>query len=167
MPTDQDGERHRRAVNTPVQGGASDIIVWATGQVYLSMAAAEVRSKLWAFVHDSLVFDVVPEEAVSLMAFTKKHLVEEIPRRFPWMVVPMVVDFQFGPNWGEQVDVTYDPETGQMDFSGKHEILLETLNRFGDCLGEVRLQDDWAAYAAQEKSIKASGKWQKNLRKAE
>ena len=82
------------------------------------------------------------------------------------MVVPMVVDFQFGPTWGDQCDATCDFETGAMTLSGPHETLLETLNRFGGCLGEVRLQDDWAALAAEGKKVSASGRWQKNLRMA-
>lgn len=161
-----EGDRHRRAVNTPIQGGASDIIIWATGFIHHSMQEAQLESKLWAYVHDSVVFDVIPEEAAFLMQATRTHLVDQIPHRFPWMIVPMVVDFQFGPNWGDQCDCAFNFETGDISLEGEKDTLVEVVDRFGDCIGNAQYQGDWEVLAAEGKKIKISGKWQKSLQMA-
>jgi uracil-DNA glycosylase family 4 len=139
----QKGERDRRSVNTPIQSGASDLTMWATGKVYQQMQAENIKSTLWGFVHDSLNFDLFPQEAERLMVLCRYYFSEMTPREFPWYNVPLVFEFEFGLDWASQVPATYENDTRKITFSGSALKIAGIFDAFRPLLKDVQVDPEW------------------------
>ena len=86
----------RNAINTPVQGSASDIIKLSMIKINKELKKYSLKSKLILQVHDELVFDV-PLEEVDLI---KKIIIENMENAYK-LKVPLIVDLGIGNNWLE------------------------------------------------------------------
>ena len=84
----------RTAMNTPIQGSASDIIKLAMVMIYQEMNKRQLSSTMILQVHDELIFDV-PANEVQEMQKLVKSLMENAVK----LSVPLVVDMKIGPNW--------------------------------------------------------------------
>jgi hypothetical protein len=102
-----DYERNNRAVNTPIQGSASDIGICGMRNVYrlLTRKGSPFKTTMFAQVHDSLLFSTYPGEIFDVLTICKKGMVDMPPREIPWLTVPIRVDFEIGPSWGELIEV--------------------------------------------------------------
>ena len=89
---------YRDAVNFPIQSTASDLVLVATGRIWHKMRDMNMRSRIVAHVHDSVLFDIYDEELKPFLKIIKPTM-EDI--RFDWLNVPLVVDLKLGYNWGE------------------------------------------------------------------
>ncbi|MBW1986272.1 MAG: DNA polymerase I [Deltaproteobacteria bacterium] len=89
-------EAERRAINTPIQGTAADLIKKAM----LAVAAVWRREKLAGHLllqlHDELLLEI-PEEEISISAQLLRQTMEGVAQ----LKVPLTVDIQLGKNWGE------------------------------------------------------------------
>jgi DNA polymerase-1 len=90
----------RQAVNTPIQGSASDLIKLAMLDIDKGLSEKELKSKMVLQVHDELVFDVLPAELDELVKFVK-HRMETVLK----LDVPVKVDVKKGKNWLEMESV--------------------------------------------------------------
>lgn len=142
------GERNRRAVNTPIQGGASDLTLWATGWVHKEIQRQELKSQLWTFVHDSIVFDAFPEELERLMVISRHYFTTETPKRFTWYNVPLVLEFEFGTDWAKQVPAEYDAQTRILKLEATPDKLTPVFEAIQPMLTDVQFDPDWGAHAA-------------------
>jgi DNA polymerase-1 len=138
------GERNRRAVNTPIQGGASDLTLWSTGWIHREMQRTGVHSIMWCFVHDSIVFDLFPSEAEYLMQLSRHCFTTMTSQTFSWYNVPLVLDFQFGIDWAKQVDAEYDMESRVFKLEGKASELTPVYEAFAPLLSDVVVDPNWA-----------------------
>lgn len=86
----------RTAVNSPIQGGAADIIKLAMISVDARLAAEGAATRMVLQVHDELVFEVPPEEKDSAGDAAR----DEMEGAYE-LSVPLVADIGFGPNWGD------------------------------------------------------------------
>lgn len=86
----------RTAQNSPIQGSAADLIKVAMIHIHQALASRKLRSRMLLQVHDELVFECPPEEAVELGA-----LVSDVMTTAVKLDVPLVVDVGTGPNWLE------------------------------------------------------------------
>ena len=86
----------RNAINTPVQGSASDIIKLSMIKINKELKKYSLKSKLILQVHDELVFDV-PLEEVDLI---KKIIIDKMENAYK-LKVPLTVDLGVGNNWLE------------------------------------------------------------------
>jgi len=86
----------RQAVNTPIQGSASDLIKLAMIQIHEQLNLKNLRAKLILQIHDELLFDVPEGELKELTHFTKDRM-ENVLK----LTVPIKVDIKFGKNWLE------------------------------------------------------------------
>ena len=101
----------RRAVNTPVQGSAADIVTAAmlacvgvgvgvgptSSTKPLARELADMHVELLGQIHDELIFEV-PEVHAEAACAKVKYIMEnpfDVPLR-----VQLVVDAQIGPSWG-------------------------------------------------------------------
>jgi len=86
----------RTAINTPVQGGAADLIKLAM----VNLAKRFKEEKLGAYIilqiHDELLFEVPEGEMIK----TRKIVKEEMENAMK-LSVPLVVDTKVGKNWAE------------------------------------------------------------------
>ena len=92
------GRAERIATNAPIQGSAADIIKIAMKRVFETIE--HTRTELILQVHDELVFEV-PKGEVNTTAKTLNQIMERPP--IADFSVPLVVDAEYGPSYGELV----------------------------------------------------------------
>jgi DNA polymerase I len=86
----------RQAVNTPIQGSASDLIKLAMVQIHNEIRIKELSAKMILQVHDELVFDCRTEELKELTELVKNRMEKALE-----LDVPVRVDIKKGRNWLE------------------------------------------------------------------
>jgi DNA polymerase-1 len=86
----------RQAVNTPIQGSASDLIKLAMLAIHNELKAKKLAAKMIMQIHDELVFDV-PRQELKIMAELVKDRMENVLK----LDVPVRVDIKKGKNWLE------------------------------------------------------------------
>jgi DNA polymerase-1 len=90
----------RQAVNTPIQGTASDLIKLAMVQIQHQINTKKLSAKMILQIHDELVFDVA-KEGLSELKEVVKYRMENVLK----LDVPIKVDIKFGPNWLEMKSI--------------------------------------------------------------
>ena len=86
----------RQAVNTPIQGSASDLIKLAMIHIHEEIKKRNLESKMVLQIHDELVFDVPEKELDELVGLVKDRM-ENVLK----LEVPIKVDIKKGRNWLE------------------------------------------------------------------
>jgi DNA polymerase-1 len=84
----------RTAVNTPLQGTASDLIKVAMIRIAREMARERMRTRMLLQVHDELVFEC-PKEEVAEATKLVKRLMEGVAQ----LKAPLLVETGTGSNW--------------------------------------------------------------------
>lgn len=86
----------RLAVNTPIQGSASDIIKLAMINIDRKIKDKKLVSRMLLQIHDELIFEVNSKE-VDLMREIVKEGMESVVK----LSIPLKVDLKIGRNWEE------------------------------------------------------------------
>ncbi|MBI5766112.1 DNA polymerase I [Candidatus Falkowbacteria bacterium] len=86
----------RMAINTPVQGSASDLIKLAMIEIHKELPKISPKTKMILQVHDELVFEV-PEKDIKKVA----EFVQEAMCRVYKLRAPIEAEVSAGDNWGE------------------------------------------------------------------
>lgn len=84
----------RQAVNTPIQGTASDLIKLAMVNISEEIKKRNLKSKMILQIHDELVFDL-PVEELDLLSGLVKERMEQVRK----LDVPIKIDMKKGKNW--------------------------------------------------------------------
>jgi DNA polymerase-1 len=90
----------RAAVNTPLQGGAADLIKLAMLRVQRHLRASGLRSRMILQVHDELVLEAPREEAEQAAAVLREGMEQASTLR-----VPLVAEVAAGPNWRDMDEI--------------------------------------------------------------
>lgn len=90
----------RQAINTPIQGSASDLIKLAMIQIHNRVKEEKLKSKMIIQIHDELVFDVAPQEIVGFIDLVRDKM-EDVLK----LDVPIKVVIKKGKNWLEMEEV--------------------------------------------------------------
>jgi uracil-DNA glycosylase family 4 len=98
-----DDELERRAQNTPIQGPASDVTLYAMNFLYRLLKKLKLKSRIWCTVHDSICKSIYPGELLTVLKATRKCMVDLIPRYLKWLDVPLECDFEVGVSWGNLI----------------------------------------------------------------
>lgn len=99
---DQVARAERIAVNTVIQGPASDLAVAGMINMRGMMRRLKLHSKHWEFKHDDLAYDIAPGELMVMSHLIQKAMVQRPKREIPFIGdVPLKVDFEIGINWGQ------------------------------------------------------------------
>lgn len=86
----------RTAINTPIQGTASDLIKVAMVAIDHRITREELKTKMIIQVHDELVFEVPESELEAVQKMVKEEM-EEVVK----LSIPLEVDVHWGKNWSE------------------------------------------------------------------
>jgi DNA polymerase-1 len=86
----------RQAVNTPIQGSASDLIKLAMIDIHREINRRSLSALMVLQIHDELVFDVRGAELDELKALARERM-ENVLK----LDVPIKVDIKKGKNWLE------------------------------------------------------------------
>lgn len=84
----------RQAINTPIQGSASDLIKLAMVDIHSKIKEKNLKSRMILQIHDELLFDAPKNELVELTALVKDRM-ENVLK----LDVPIRVDIKKGQNW--------------------------------------------------------------------
>lgn len=84
----------RQAVNTPIQGSASDLIKLAMVEIHRQISADKLSALMIMQIHDELVFDLPKSELSETVKIVKDRM-ENVLK----LDVPIKVDIKKGNNW--------------------------------------------------------------------
>ena len=90
----------RKAINTPIQGSASDLIKSAMVQIHHQINARNLKAKMILQIHDELVFDVPNTELSEFIPLVKDKM-ENVLK----LDVPIRASIKKGKNWLEMEKV--------------------------------------------------------------
>ncbi len=90
----------RQAINTPIQGSASDLIKLAMVQIHSQIKKNALKTKMVMQIHDELVFDVPDEETDTLIRLVKDRM-ENVLK----LEVPIKAVIKRGKNWLDMQEV--------------------------------------------------------------
>ncbi len=90
----------RQAVNTSIQGSASDLIKLAMIKIHNDIKQSKLKSRMLIQVHDELVFDVPQAELVDFSGLVKDRMENVLP-----LDVPIKVSMKKGRNWLEAEEI--------------------------------------------------------------
>ena len=93
-------EVFRRAVNSPVQGSSSDIVLYTMVVLRKLVTKLKLSAKIILTVHDSVVLDCGEDYISDVVNEIDNICSGYIPEQFPWLSVPMKFDYAIGKNWG-------------------------------------------------------------------
>jgi DNA polymerase-1 len=93
----------RQAVNTPIQGTASDLIKLAMIKIGAQIKDSSLKAKMILQIHDELVFDL-PISELNILARLVKAEMENVMK----LEVPIKVDMKKGKNWLEMFAFSTD-----------------------------------------------------------
>jgi len=91
----------RKAVNYPVQGSSSDIILFTMGCLRKFLSKTKVDAKIIITVHDSIVLEVKDGMEQVIVDEVNRIAGVDVPKYFPWLKVPMLFDHAVGTSWGD------------------------------------------------------------------
>ena len=98
------GEARRQAVNSPIQGGAHDILSCASIQIKSALIRGNYESRLIMTIHDSLILEVKNEELEAILKMVK----EKMETRPGNIKVPLTVDISVGNKLGDMTKLPKD-----------------------------------------------------------
>ncbi len=86
----------RTAMNTPIQGSAADIIKKAMIDMAERLTNEKLQTRMLLQVHDELIFEA-PQEEIAIL----EKIVPEVMESAIKLIVPLKVDYAYGPSWYE------------------------------------------------------------------
>jgi len=94
------GFAERQSINAPIQGTAADIIKLSMNEIHKVIINKELNARMLLQVHDELIFEVKDNEVQSSIDIIK-NIMEKNHLKYKDFVVPLIVDYGVGNNWGE------------------------------------------------------------------
>ena len=96
------------AINYPIQGSAFHCLLWSLIQLNKEFKRKEYKSRIVGQIHDSILFDVVPEELKEIKEITRRITCQELPKQWDWIVVPLDIEFevtQINQSWANKKEI--------------------------------------------------------------
>jgi DNA polymerase-1 len=144
---EEEAQALREAVNSPVQGCASELCLASLGRSWKRVKECGIEAYPYAFVHDSLTFDVCPGRFFDIMELVYYEMVVVPKKMFDWVIVRTDASFDVGVNWGWSVeanllfDKNLNFDHNCLDLRGKPahiDSLLEEIERGGQKVNELQ-----------------------------
>ena len=105
-----DNRAIRQAFNFQIQSvGSADLTHFAIVKMGRILRALGIDAHISLTVYDSIVFEVRPEDLWRVTTVAKK--VMENTDDYPWLDVPLVVDFEAGHSWGRLKALDLETQT--------------------------------------------------------
>ena len=97
--------RRNAVINYPIQGDAFHCNLWACIQLQKWLKKNKMRTYLFGQIHDSILGVTVAEERDEYIAKVQDILQNQLPKRWPWITVPITVEIEAAPkgkSWYEK-----------------------------------------------------------------
>lgn len=92
-------------INTPIQGAAFHCLLWSFIRMDKILTEKQLDTKLIGQIHDSMIFDVDPNELDFIVKTVKKVTTVDLPQAWKWINVPLEVDMELSPvdhSWADK-----------------------------------------------------------------
>jgi DNA polymerase-1 len=89
-------------INYAIQGAAFHVLLYALTLLQKQLMRRKMNARIIGQIHDSIVADVPADELQDYLTLVRKVTTGTIPRRWPWIVVPLDVEAEVAPfesNW--------------------------------------------------------------------
>lgn len=104
-------EAERQAINSPVQGFASDMAVLSMVRINQQFRELGIPAHCLGLVHDAVNFEVRDDYLAQALPIIKDTMEDVAPIRDQFSVhidVPIIADIQVGSHWGDSREVSED-----------------------------------------------------------
>jgi DNA polymerase-1 len=94
--------------NYPIQGSAFHCLLWSFIQINKYLEDYKWNTKLIGQIHDSMVFDVDPNEIDDLLPLIRRITCIDLPKKWQWIIVPLEIDADLSPidaPWSEREEI--------------------------------------------------------------
>ena len=92
-------------INTPIQGAAFHCLLWALIEIDRIQQEEKWDTKIIGQIHDDIVLDANPEELNHVLTVIKRVTCVDLPKAWPWIIVPLDIDSDIYPvdgSWAEK-----------------------------------------------------------------
>jgi DNA polymerase I-like protein with 3'-5' exonuclease and polymerase domains len=87
----------KQVINFPIQGSSFHCMLWSFIQLDRIMQEENWDTKLVSQIHDSIIFDVNPEELEHVKKVVRRVTCEDLPKAWEWICIPMDVEMELCP----------------------------------------------------------------------
>jgi DNA polymerase-1 len=97
--------RKNECINYPVQGSAFHVLLWSMSKIHQWLKANEMGSKIVGQIHDSILFNLHPDELDTVLKKAKQIMCVDVRKHYPWLICPLVVETELAPagaSWNEK-----------------------------------------------------------------
>lgn len=104
-------EAERQAINSPVQGFASDMALLSMTIINQKFRDADIQGHCLGLVHDAINFEIRNDDLHRALPIIKDTMEDPIPLRQKFgtvLTIPIVADLKLGQHWGDAHEVS-DP----------------------------------------------------------
>lgn len=91
-------------INYGVQGDAFHCLLQALIWLQQEITKRGMKTVLTGQIHDSIMADVPPEELELFLRLCQRIMVKRLMRRWPWLIVPLIIEAEVTPVGGSWVD---------------------------------------------------------------
>ena len=95
------GYRYTESLNTPIQGGAAEVLLAALARLDRSIEEEKIDAKLVNVVHDEIILEVVEADADRAKKLLETAMVKGMQEVFPNACTKDLVEAHIGKNWAE------------------------------------------------------------------
>jgi DNA polymerase I-like protein with 3'-5' exonuclease and polymerase domains len=88
--------KKNEVINYPVQGAAFHCLLWSFIQLD-KILTGHYKSRLIGQIHDAVILDVHPDELEEVAHIIKKVTCKDLPKAWPWIIVPLDVEADLCP----------------------------------------------------------------------
>lgn len=134
----------RQVVNSNIQSTASDITLMALLEVFFEVEKRGLKSKMFGFVHDSIITDIYPGELWEILDIKKDKMVRWVNSEWDWMTAPVTADYEICPGWGFPCTLTAH-DGDQLSVTGSKmstTLLINEVKRIGKIIDISSKIDD-------------------------
>jgi DNA polymerase I-like protein with 3'-5' exonuclease and polymerase domains/uracil-DNA glycosylase len=94
----------RSGKNATIQSPASDCVLWTIRETYQELIEKELKTFMFASVHDSMEFDTAPGELFNLLNIVKTKAEVDLPASQDWINCPIGLGVEMGTSWGGGIE---------------------------------------------------------------
>lgn len=96
--------RRNVILNYGIQGCAFHCLLWSLIHIQEYIKTAGYTSRIIGQIHDSIIFDIVPDELVAIHCMVQQIMCDEIRKEWEWIIVPLQIETMISEvdgNWFE------------------------------------------------------------------
>ena len=95
----------KQVINYPVQGAAFHCLLWSLNHIDEVMVREKWDTKIIGQIHDSILFDCLPEEIPHVVEVVKRVMTKDLLEEWKWIIIPIEIDCEISEidgSWAEK-----------------------------------------------------------------